>query len=195
MSAAEEPTFILAQIVTRDTMFLGSIRVPTPPAGATMTYHFGFLDLLNNPKLAVAATGLQRETLVLEQAEVLPKDGDSIPVAALLHVRPETIVCAFEYGGERKSTPPRFNATQFHKPEKVVVFTDNGLRIDGTFLSGSAVLATASKKRFLAFVDATIRPMAGGPPLAVPFVAVNNDWINSFAVAGPASKAAKPTTA
>ena len=182
MKPAEPVSSIVASVVTGESIVLGTVSLPTtnlPSAAGPATYHFRFLELLNNPRLASVQKGVIRESLPLTDVCILPRNGPRIPVAQELLVRPESIVCAYEYEGQAQEV--QYDPGLYHRPERVVIITVNGLRLEGTFLGGVSVLAAPKQKRFLPLVDATLSQTDDvGTRLLVPFIAVNNDAIAAF---------------
>jgi hypothetical protein len=177
---------ILVNVVTPDTHFLGTITLPAMALGEA-PYHFRLVELLNNPKLGLWLTGQQRESLPLRDVYVLPRNGARIPVAEELFVRPENVVCAYEYGSEDTvMAPVQYNRSLYRKPEQVVILTTNGLLVDGEFLGGIATLAGAQKKRFFPLLGASLAPTSDvATQLCVPFLVVNNDAVVAFSTASP----------
>ena len=178
--ASAAPESVIANIVTGESMILGTIRLPHTAVG-TVTYHFRFLELLNNPRLAGMQSDRLRDSVALTDVYVLPKKGPKISVAQELFVRPESIVCAYEYEGERRPDAVEYDTKLYQKPEKVVIVTTNGWRLDGTFLGGVSALAGPTQKRFLPLLDVSLSHTdEPGSRLAVPFVALNNAAISAF---------------
>ena len=174
------PDSVIANIVTGESMILGTIRLPHTAVG-TVTYHFRFLELLNNPRLGGMQSERLRDSLALVDVYVLPKKGPRLSVAEELFVRPESIVCAYEYEGGRRPDAVQYDANLYQKPEKVVILTTNGWRLDGTFLGGVSALAAPINRRFLPLLDVSLshtdKPTTR---LSVPFVALNNGAISAF---------------
>jgi hypothetical protein len=180
---------IIANVVTGESIVLGTVELPAAhlPSAASgrATYHFQFLELLNNPRLASVQKGVIRESLVLTDVCILPRTGPRIPVARELLVRPESIVCAYEYEGQGQARAVDYDPGLYHRPEKVVIITTNGLRLEGTFLGGVGVLSAPRQKRFLPLVDATLgHTDEPGTRLPIPFIAVNHDAIAAFTQGG-----------
>jgi hypothetical protein len=176
-------TSVVANVVTAETVIVGAISLPSvqvPSLGAgRATYHFQLLELLNNPRLGSRQT--VRESIALTDVYVLPKSGPKIQIARELLVRPESIICAYEYEGERRPAAPDPHAGPAQRPERVVIITTNGLQIEGTFLGGLSTLAAPKQKRFVALLDATLGHTDQLEiRLAVPFIAVNYDEIVAF---------------
>ena len=171
---------VIVNVVTTETIMLGTIALPSVPAG-TLTHQVRLLDLLNNPRLGSLQTDRVRESIVLTEVYVLPKDGPRIEIARELFVRPETIICAYEHEGQRKPADVAFNPSLPQRPEQVVILTTNGLYLEGTFLGGVGTLAAPKQKRFVALVDAFLSHTDRLQiRLAVPFIAVNYDAIAAF---------------
>ncbi len=173
-------TSVVANVVMMETIILGTITIPSVAVGS-VTYHFRLLELLNNPRIGSRQTDRIRESIVLTDVYVLPKTGPKIAVARELFVRPESIICAYEYEGQRKPVEVDFNPSLSQKPERVVIVTTNGLQLEGTFLGGVGALAAPKQKRFLPLVDVVLSHTDQlTTRLSVPFVAVNNDAIAAF---------------
>jgi hypothetical protein len=179
--AAPAPESVIANIVTGESMILGTIRLPHTAVG-TVTYHFRFLELLNNPRLGGMQSDRLRDSLALTDVYVLPKQGPKISVAQELFVRPESIVCAYEYEGERRPADTvKYDTNLYQKPERVVIVTVNGWRLDATFIGGVSALAAPAQKRFLPLLDVSLSHSdQPGTHLSVPFVALNNGAISAF---------------
>ncbi len=169
---------VVAQVITNEAVFVGTVLLPVVPG---TTAHFRFLELLNNPRLG-APPGGQRDSLALTGATILPRSGPAIPVAGELLVRPEAIVCAFEYEKHRRPADPRFFTTAVHrKPESVLIVTANGLRIEGWFGGGVTTLAAVHPKPFLPIVDASYAVIDNlETQLHTPFLAINHAAIVAF---------------
>src|SRR6266508_2928586 len=86
--ATAPPDSVIANIVTGESMILGAIRLPHTAVGS-VTYHFRFLELLNNPRLGGMQSDRLRDSIALSDVYVLPKKGPRISVADELFVRPE----------------------------------------------------------------------------------------------------------
>jgi hypothetical protein len=181
--AKEVRTSVVANIVTAETIIVGTIELPTVavPSAGQSAYNVRLLDLLNNPRLGSVQADRVRDSIVLTDVSVLPKAGPGLQVAGELFVRPEGIICAYEHDAARQAGDLAFNEKMPQRPERVVVITSNGLYIQGTFLGGTNTLAAPKQKRFVPLIDArlghTDRPHTR---LAVPYMALNYDAIVAF---------------
>ena len=174
---------VVANFVTTDTIIMGTVHLPVVamPAAGQATYNVRLLDLLNNPRLGSVQADRVRDSIVLTDVSLLPREGPGIQVGRELFVRPESIICAYEHDAVRRAGDLAFNEKLLQRPERVVVVTSNGLHLEGTFVGGANTLAAPKQKRFLPLVDATLghtdRPETR---LAVPFLALNYDAIVAF---------------
>lgn len=174
------PASVVVSLVTPESVLVGSLRLPTMELAGS-TYHFRLLELLNNPRLSGLHEGQYRDSVVLEEAFLLPERGSRLPVGRELHVRPRQIVCAYEFAEDGSAGAVRFSAQRFRRPEAVVVTTTTGLLIDGVFLGGAAALAGAAQKAFLPIVEARIASTATpDSKLQVPFAIVNDAFVAAF---------------
>ncbi|HLA78011.1 MAG TPA: hypothetical protein VJU18_10570 [Vicinamibacteria bacterium] len=179
MADSTEAGSVVAQIVTAEAVFVGTIVLPGVPGSAA---HFRFLELLNNPRLGASHPGQARETLILTGATILPPTGPAISVPGELQVRPDAIVCAFEYEKHQRAVDPRWYASMVQqKPEPVVMVTVNGIRLEGLLAGGVAALARPQAKRFLPMVNATYAVIDNlATRLHTPFLAVNHQTVIAF---------------
>ncbi len=179
MADNAEAGSVVAQIVTAEAVFVGTIVLPGVPGSAA---HFRFLELLNNPRLGATHPGQARETLVVSGATILPRTGPAIAVPGELQIRPDAIVCAFEYEKHQRPVDPRWYGSMVQqKPERVVMVTINGIRIEGSLPGGAAALARPQTKRFLPVVDASYAVIDNlATRLLTPFLAVNHQMLVAF---------------
>lgn len=179
MAEVTETGSVVAQIVTTEAVFVGTIVLPGVPGSIA---HFRFLELLNSPRLGAAHPGQARETLFLTGATILPRTGPAITVPGELQVRPEAIVCAFEYEKHQRAVDSRWYTSMVQqKPERVVMVTANGIRIEGLLAGGVGAIARPQTKRFLPVVDATYAVIDDVEiRLHTPFLAINHQSIVAF---------------
>jgi len=176
----ESRSGIVVSLVTQESVLVGTLRLPSLEVAGS-TYHFRMLELLNNPRLSGLHGGQYRDSILVEEAFLLPERGPRLPVAPELYVRPHQIVCAYEFAEDGRADPVRFSPQRFRRPEGVVVATTTGLLIDGVFLGGVASLATTAQKPFLPIVEARIASTdAPKSKLCVPFAIVNDHFVAAF---------------
>ena len=181
--AREDSHSVVVNIMTADTIIMGTVflrTVAVPDAGQA-AYNVRLLDILNNPRLGSAKADRVRDTIVLTDVSVLPREGAGLRIAGGLHVRPESIVCAYESEAARQEGDLALNPKLSQRPERVAIVTNNGLLLEGTFVGGTNTLAAPKQKRFVALVDTTLGHIDRlKTRLAVPYMVLNFDAIVAF---------------
>jgi len=173
-------TRVLANVTTFDTTIVGEIVLPQAEIPGS-SYHFRLVELLNNPRLGLSLTGQLEETLAVDGAKVIPAQGEVVPIAGRLHIRLEQIVHVFEYDSNRERTRVQCDPMRFRGAEMLSIIASGGTRIEGTFLGGSAVLASVAGKRFVAVSQATLQDLRHPDQrLQTPFIIVNRTAIVGF---------------
>jgi len=144
------------------------------------------IEMLNNPKLSTNIYGRVMESLVIENAQVFPDHGlDSYP-EKLIYLRREKIICAFQFEERKRRQKPGYESVtlekkQHLKKERVMILTQNGLRIEGEYFKGTEELARHTAKPFFAVADAELgHGSFGKETLHTPFIVVNYDAVVGF---------------
>ena len=177
---------ILVNVMSQGMSVIGDIALPSFTKDIS-GFTIRLVEMFNNPKLSTNVYGRVMESLVIENAQVFPDHGLRSYSEKLIYLRREKIICAFQFEDKVKRQKPDYETKtlkqkQYLKKERVMIFTKNGLRVEGEYFKGTEELSRHTTKPFFAVANAELGHDSFGDQtiLHTPFIVVNYESVVAF---------------
>lgn len=183
--STQEGMKVLISVMSQGLTMIGNIVLPAFTKDIS-GFGIRLVEMLNNPKLSTIIYGRVMESLILENVQVFPDSGVKNYSEEFIYLRREKIICAFQYEEKIRRQKPGYEAKtlgekQYLKKERVMIFTKNGLRIEGDYFKGTEDLSQQSTKPFFTIANAELgHGSFGDDTLHTPFIVVNYDAVIAF---------------